>query len=431
MNKKIEVAFVLALLVLVSPVWVESDGYRFIAILLALIGMFLYSKAVEKPPMPVMGKVGALWAAFVVGYYIYVKLTHPDATGGSAEGIYLFPLLYPSIGYFLYVYRNAFDKIIWAFMIVSFCLLLASISPLDVIEKPLGTRIPILFHKNTIHASLGAAFILIASVFFFIWAWKLRPKRVRLAGLFLAASNVIMCLIGIYGSSSKGVWVSVGVLIFCWAIFSLVLPIRRIFKVAIAGIAICIGVGVFFFLPHITNEYVAGNIAGVLKIVQNVGSMDQFSMEALKATIDQSELPKNMTVRFHLWMKAVQIWLMNPVFGMGIYWENIWVQQSDDYNKFTLVHNGYLSVAMRFGLVGLLYYGALFIWVTRQIRICADRGIIDRLAYYFSFSILSLFLISILTNSNHRLAIGESFMIAFGAFGFACHYLCQKQNDKT
>jgi len=431
MNKKIEVAFVLSLLVLVSPVWVESDGYRFIAILLALIGMFLYSKAVEKPPMPVMGKVGALWAAFVVGYYIYVKLTHPDATGGSAEGIYLFPLLYPSIGYFLYVYRNAFDKIIWTFMIASFCLLLSSISLLEVIGKTWYARVPILFHKNTIHASLGSAFILIASLFFFFWAWKLEHKRIRLVGLLLATSNIFMCLIGIYGTNSKGVWVSLGGVILSWAVFSMVLPINRTLKIAAVGAVACICVGAFYIFPHIANDYIAGSMAGVLRVFQNIGAMDQFSMEALKATVDQSELPKTMTVRLHLWMKAVEIWFMNPVFGMGIYWENIWVQQSDDYNKFTLVHNGYLSVAMRFGLVGLLYYGALFIWVTRQIRICADRGIIDRLAYYFSFSILSLFLISILTNSNHRLAIGESFMIAFGAFGFACHYLCQKQNDKT
>ena len=87
----------------------------------------------------------------------------------DSEGIYLFPIICPSIGYIFYRYKNAVPGIVWGFQIISFCALLASIEPVNIINFPLYSHISILFHANTIHASLGAAFIFIAAIFFLVW----------------------------------------------------------------------------------------------------------------------------------------------------------------------------------------------------------------------------------------------------------------------
>lgn len=46
-------------------------------------------------------------------------------------------------------------------------------------------------------------------------------------------------------------------------------------------------------------------------------------------------------------------------------------------------------------------------------------------AFNFHVAALVFFAITIVTNANNRLAIGESYLMAPAAFGFYCLYLCQ------
>jgi len=52
-------------------------------------------------------------------------------------------------------------------------------------------------------------------------------------------------------------------------------------------------------------------------------------------------------------------------------------------------------------------------------------GLISPEAFRFHVTALVFFAVTIVTNSNNRLAIGETYMIAAAAFGFYCLYLCQ------
>jgi hypothetical protein len=65
----------------------------------------------------------------------------------------------------------------------------------------------------------------------------------------------------------------------------------------------------------------------------------------------------------------------------------------------------------------------------RWVRRANVIGLISGPAYLcFVFS-LAFFLLSLLTNSNNRLAIGESFFLFVGAFGFCCRYWTQLAED--
>ena len=61
-------------------------------------------------------------------------------------------------------------------------------------------------------------------------------------------------------------------------------------------------------------------------------------------------------------------------------------------------------------------------------RRAAQRRLIPTEAYRFHVVSIVFFFGTILTNSNNRLAIGETFMITAAAFGFYCFYLMQKQD---
>ena len=64
-------------------------------------------------------------------------------------------------------------------------------------------------------------------------------------------------------------------------------------------------------------------------------------------------------------------------------------------------------------------------------RRAIKRGLITTEAYRFQVVSLVFFFATLLTNSNNRLAIGETFMMTAAAFGFYCFYLIQEQDRES
>jgi O-antigen ligase len=129
-----------------------------------------------------------------------------------------------------------------------------------------------------------------------------------------------------------------------------------------------------------------------------------------------------------LWSNAVEVWSHDFILGNGVAWKDLWVAARYRDVGFDLIHNGYLEVAVRYGLVGLAFYGALYLWSVAMARRASARGLIPRQAFNFHVVSLVFFLATIMTNSNNRLAIGESYMLVAAAFGFFCHFACLYQD---
>src|SRR5262245_11346272 len=127
--------FLLLTLTLVSAAWIESDAYRYSALVLFLFGMYSY---VRSDPKPVLG-----WMYFLcVGWSLYVLFRMAadyemsgGANIGTSEGIYLFPAAYATIAYPLARRRAVVERCVWLFMAISFAALLVTVSDLAVFKS--------------------------------------------------------------------------------------------------------------------------------------------------------------------------------------------------------------------------------------------------------------------------------------------------------
>ncbi|MDE0924745.1 MAG: O-antigen ligase family protein, partial [Aurantimonas coralicida] len=154
---------VLLMLGLVSAVWVESDLYRYCAPFLLLQALVTFVRTDERPAIGIMGWLCIAWVVYILLRNAAVFVLTPDMAGGSAEGIYLFPLVYPTLGYAFFLNWRRMPATAWAFLVISLIALLASLEPQTMLS---GDRAPLLFHGNPIHASVGAGLIALAAICF-------------------------------------------------------------------------------------------------------------------------------------------------------------------------------------------------------------------------------------------------------------------------
>jgi O-antigen ligase len=136
--------------------------------------------------------------------------------------------------------------------------------------------------------------------------------------------------------------------------------------------------------------------------------------------------PLSVKERLMLWADALTIWASHPLFGYGSAWLEQWQSRLYKVGTYNELHNGYLEIAVRYGVAGLVFYAVLFAWAARQVFLAAKAGLIDVSAWRCYISTLVFFAVTILTNSNVRLAIGESYMWFAASIGFYCFYLLQR-----
>lgn len=421
----------LAVLLLISAVWYESDVYRFAGLALTIPALVRYFRTdlwsySGRPYIGVMGSLCLLWGAYVAVRFAYSYLVYPEYGQGSSEGIYMFTLLYPSLGvaFLLFVKRP--------FLLATLFMLISAVALSFGIDYGVddATRALTLLQNNPIHASVGAGFIALLAVPYLIHVIR-RPglDRVKRAALMaLASATFLVALLAIYNLWSKGVWLAMAVSLPLLAIIIVATDAGRWGrKIALAAILIAIAGTALNFdtLRIVAGPTIETAVALTRDVVDGVGL--HASLDAM-ITAPSTEMAQQE--RMMLWANALNIWAERPLFGAGISWLHEWQNRQYQDTSFNLLHNGYLEVAVRYGLVGLAFYALLTAWTLRRSWQAARAGLIDMTAFQAYAAGLIFFAVTLLSNSNIRLAIGESFMWTGAGFGFYCHYLLQRRNAR-
>jgi GR25 family glycosyltransferase involved in LPS biosynthesis len=310
---------IIAFLVMASVFWLESDAYRYACLALVVPSLYFYTKHAfwryDRPRIGVVGILCISWALYVLVRYLYGLIFFPGQGTGSAEGIYLFPLLYATLGYSFWRFCRKPFPIVVSFLIFSILAMLVSTDYSSIVA---GIRATTFAHNNTIHAANASGFILIFA----------------------------------------------------------------------------------------TGE-------GLITSIENM--------------ISSSNIPLSSLVRLQMWLDVMTIWSKSPILGIGVSWTDLWEQRlHSSHLPLNILHNSFLEVGIRYGIVGLVFFGGLFVWSTKQVLLASKYHIIAPAAAICYISMLVFFLLSGLTNSNIRLALGESFMLLAVGFGFYCFYCLQE-----
>ncbi|MHA6646357.1 O-antigen ligase family protein, partial [Mesorhizobium sp. A623] len=416
----------IAILALISAVWVESDAYRYAGLLLVLFAVVRWFRTdVWTYGKPLIGWAGFLclgWAIYVLDRLTLVYFTTGQL--GSAEGIYLFPALYTTTAYgFLAYIRRPAVVVLW-FMILSFVFLAAGTRYAEIIQ---GVRPEPWLFNNPIHAAVAAGMIFLCALQFASYTAQRSDLNGGAKILYwtLAAAVLLLASVNIVVLRSKGVWFALAVALLLSAVMALARGINR--RELLAGTGILTLVLAAIAASHNIFFSTAGSTATfILDFCSDVAGRGWDA--AIEQALTSNLVPATVQERLMLWVNALDVWGRHPIFGAGSSWLTEWQDRTYRPEIYDVIHNGYLEVAVRYGIVGLAFYTFLFVWAARQVLQAARAGLVARAAWRCYISTLVFFALTILSNSNNRLAIGESYMWFAAAFGFYCFYLRQKAN---
>ena len=412
----------LLVLAFVSPVWREADTYRFAGIALFTAGIIRWlGKDLWTYGKPLIGGVGYLCFGWTI--YVFARLATVYFTSGqlgTAEGIYLFPALYATTGFALLAYVKRPAVVAACFMAVSLAFLAASTEYATILQSLRPE--PSLFN-NTIHAAIAAGFIFLCTVQFAIYTSQRRDLKARDRALYwlLSAAVLVFAIVNIVALRSKGVWLALAAVLLLLVVLTLIRGSRHHLLVGISVLALIL-VGMFFSYGILSST--AGDTVAFIGT-----SISNATTQGIGNTLDhaiQSDLtPASAKERLMLWSNALEIWKHHPIFGASSAWLTEWQNRAYQTQIYDVFHNGYLEIAVRYGIIGLAFYAFLFIWAARQVQQAARTKLVEPAAWHCYISTLVFFAITLLSNSNNRLAIGEAYMWFAAAFGFYCFYLRQ------
>lgn len=413
---------VVLFLVLASVAWIERDAYRFAAAILVVWGSVLYLRADFRPSIGWMGLICIAWVAFIAIRYAILYFDPAVLSHGTSEGIYLLPIFYMTVGYMMYRYRETLGATVMLFILISFVMAAATLPLSSLFDE--GQH-PFLVMKNTIHSSVGAGLIILASINFAGFAARnFTDARQRLFCEAVSYATIALCFIGLYGAKSKGVWAAMAIALCVQLLLAArkTNGMRRWLTGAVLLGALALFVSVFSFGIWSTIGPTYEEASAIVAKILQTGH----PIQTIQQAIASDDIPVSMQIRLMLWLNAIEVLSRNVLFGSGIAWKDYWLQAHYSDTGFDLLHNGYLEIAVRYGLLGLAFYTILYAWTARTAYKAFQRGLIPIEAFNAHIVLLVFFLVTIASNSNNRLAIGESYMMLAGAFGFFCHYLCQR-----
>lgn len=407
---------VLAMMLVLSALWVETDAYRIGAGFFVVIAGFGVALHEFRPRLGWMAWLCFAWAAWVAARIGYDHFLGGVEDWGSAEGVYLLPALYPVVGYAIFLIRGRRMLIDMIFIATSILMLIVSIKLYNLYTG----KLPIpMFHNNQIHGALATGFLLIYAFASFPNAFQIgvRWRKPVLVALITFAA---LCLLHVVGARSRGVWIALalaGAVQLSIASANMDGKIRR--RIAFSAVSAAI-VLVFVAWPVFSGR-MAPLLALAQRVAQEIGS-GGFDGAAIDAVLLDTSLDQSARIRLALWVNAIRIWSSDYLFGAGIAWEQMLAQHARYSTPFNIFHNGYLEIAVRHGLVGLVFFFLLFGWIAVQFRKARDVGIIGNHVYAAAVAMIALYLTSLLTNSNNRLALGEAFGLFMGSSAFALAY---------
>ena len=415
-----------AWLLMMSPTVLERDAYRYAAGFLAIVGLIYYTR-LQLPVRPnwlswlCMG-----WGVYAAIRFLTILLVTNDHNMGASEWLYIFPFFFPILGEALLLYRPQFPLIIASFFAVALVMLIATTDYREIADGL--TSVP-LIHNNQIHGAVGCGFMLVGAFYWFTHYSVRGLGSSSIARFCAVAAPLIMllCLFNIYGAKSKGVWLALLVVlpILGFSLVSCVNLSRRHAILCAIGLIVALTGGVYLVRDNLWAT--AGPTAiSAANIVDDVSSGEGIGKRVTQA-ISSADVPGSMNARLQIWSNAWEIISNAPLFGAGNDWMMIWKRTHYASVGFTLMHNGYLEILVRHGVFGLIVFATILAGFLHTVRTAFRAGILSRSAVSCYYVSILYFLITIASNSNNRLAIGESFFLLIGAVAFYCYGMLERQ----
>lgn len=415
-------------LTVLSPAFIESDAYRYAGALLYLVALYYYLLKSQTFKLGWMGWLCIGWGLYVLARFLFIYFDTPEHEKGSSEWLYIFPLLFPLFGLALTLYKPQIEKVIATFFIVAILFLLWTTNFPDILA---GQPIIPMIQNNRIHGAVACGLIMISAFFWMMHYAPSGPRTSSIASLSIGLAPVIilLCLLNIFGSKSKGVWLAV---VFTFPLMYLLaqtyLKKRLSILIGLAVVVVSIGLVVVFW--NNIYETAGPTVAAVGTVVEDATSGADLG-DVVTTTVGSDETPESMNERVQIWSNAWEIICSAPLVGQGNNWLPMWKSTRYANVGFTLMHNGYLEIAIRHGALGLLVMVVMLGMFLGTVRRAQKRGIISLQALHCYYVCIAFFSITLLSNSNNRLAIGEMFSIMTGAIAFFCHIQLQALDRKA
>ncbi len=402
-------------LVLASPTLIESDAYRYAAAMLMLIGFYFFWRMPVRPRMDWLAWLCVGWGLFVLGRFAFIYEATPGHDVGASDWLFAFPLFFPALGFAFSLYERQSERLIAAFFSAALVLLAVTTGYVRIFN---GETVRPLIMNNQIHGAVACG-LLITWAAFWLLHYLTTPSANRAFARFsyvVAPLVIALCLIAIYGAKSKGVWLALSVTLPVLAAVALgyFRHAKAAFVLVTLFVLLC---GGLYAVRHNLSATAGPTIAATVSMVGQIASGGAVD-SAVSGTIDADNTPISMDERLQLWSNGLQVFSSAPVFGWGNEWLERWHQTRYANVQYTLLHNGYLEILVRFGLFGAIVMSVILAGLIASVWRAWRANLIPRAAFHAYAVSLFFFALTILTNSNNRLAIGES--LALGSAAFAC-----------
>ena len=406
--------FSLPWVIIASAMVVESDAYRYVTIIFALVAVIKLRPDVRRVSREWLAILCYTWAAYVVVRFSYGVLVYGE--NGTSEWLYLFPVFFPLVGVALFASREyIYTAATWLIVLSLIALLLT----LDFETLRSGERAAPLFHNNPIHAGVGSGMIFLSSVFWLLYSGETGrlqgPTKwpILAVGLVTAA----LSLVGIVGAHSKGVWLALAATFVFLGILCLFHYAGRWKIPLLAALVVTSLTAVTLAYPYV--EKVAGaTIRSSMHLIEDALS-SAAPLQAMQRSIDTPSTPSSMRERLKLLSNAIEVSQEAPWIGWGNLWLREWKQATYSDVPHIIIHNGYLEIIVRHGAMGIIVFLIFSFTAAKRVDDAHRRAAISSSLAGFIYSISFYFFWTIATNSNNRLALGESFFILVGGAVFA------------
>ena len=404
-------------LVVMSASLIESYAYRYAGVLLVLISLVLYLRSSPRPAIDWRGWLCLAWGTYALLRFSLQFALQSDHPIGDRDLLFLMPLTFPPFGYVLFLYWSHLERLIAVYFGLAFVVLLWG-TQIDAIAAG-KTVIPLIQH-NQIHGAVCCGMIFIGAVFWLLYYLTEGANRrtMRLYASVLSPLICLLCLIGIYGAKSKGVWLSLLPVLPILAFLTLrILKQRLAVPLVLASVVLLTG-GIYAVRDNI-GQTAGATVSATLAMFKDAGTTEPIG-QAVSRSIESGSTPLAMSERLQLWANAWELFSTAPIFGWGTEWLTRWPHTRYPNVGYTFMHNGYLEILIRHGIFGAAVLGAMLACFCGSVWRAVNKGIIPRHAMYAYFLILFFFSMTILSNSNNRLVSGESLSILTAAFALAC-----------